>query len=94
MKKRPKIEYFVNEVISKPVSRKEFLNRQKEEIIGDCVLQSVLLNNKSFTKSQINQLIKEKILSPIEYKSKTYFKKDKVLEALKHIAQPPKLFSL
>ncbi len=94
MKRERKIKYFVNEVVSRPISKKEFLIRQKEEIVGDCILQSVVLKNKSFTKTQINQLVKAKILLPMKYKSKIYFKKDEIIKGLKYISEPPKLFSM
>lgn len=87
-------KYFIKETYERPVSKKEFIRKQEEGLIGDCVLQSSLLRKKVFTKSQIKMLVSEKILVPVKYKAKVYFKKDDILKGVKYTSEPPKLFSL
>lgn len=90
----PRAKYYIKESYERPVSKKEFIRKQEEGLIGDCVLQSSLLKNKVFTKSQIHILVLEKILLPVKYKSKVYFKKDDIVNGVKYTSEPLKLFSL
>ena len=89
-KKKLKIEYFMNGVENKPISKREFLHKQKEDKINDCVSSVTLIKNRSFTRSEINSLVSQKILIPIKYKSEIYFKKDEVIKSFKHINKLPK----
>jgi len=84
MKSNKKVEYFAldDEQTDRPITKKEFLNIQKEELAETCFSYSDLLKKKPLTRSEIDKLIKEKILSPINYKGKIYFKKDAILKHL------------
>lgn len=63
-----------------------------EEATRDLVLQADLIKSKTFTKAQINELVRDKVLSPIIYRSRVYFRKDSVLQGIKYLSEPPKLF--
>lgn len=95
MKKAPQIKYFINETISRPVSKKEFFRIQKEEIIGDSVPRNSLIKAKTFTNAQMKTLIEKKIFVPIKYKFRVYFTKEDIKTAYKYLyTRPPNLFSL
>jgi hypothetical protein len=92
-KKKPeRPKYFIKETVDRPVSKREFLRHTKEEAVGDCILASDLIKRKVFTRSQVNTLIRAKILKPINYRSKIYFTRDTVPEGIKYLSDPPKLF--
>jgi len=90
-----KSKFFITDPSDRRVSKREFIQRQEEGLIGDCVLQSLLIKNKVLTVTQIKKLVEENKLVPLEYKSKIYYKKDAVLKAVKELLEPPKptLFS-
>ncbi len=89
----PKIGYFINDTISRRVTKREFLNSQKEEITSGCIAQNILIKNKTFTRPEIHKLISAEVLVPVEYKGKLYFKKEEVLAGIKHNFKPRNLFS-
>ena len=86
-------KYFIRECADRPMNKREFLKHQKNVMVGDCVLRAQLLDRRTFTVSQINELIREKIIKPVRYRSQVYFRKDELLEAIKYFAEQPKLFN-
>jgi hypothetical protein len=90
--RHPKSTYFIEEMVSRVVTKKEFLERQMKEMEKSYIQQVSLLDRKIFTRSQIDKLVSTKILSPQKYKSKIYFKKDDVVVGIKYISEPPHLF--
>lgn len=87
---RPK--YFIREGTDRPVSKREYLRVAKEQATKDLILQSQLVKLKTLTRTQINQLVRAKVLTPETYRSQVYFRKEDVLKGIKYLAVPPKLF--
>ncbi|MCX6712692.1 MAG: hypothetical protein NTY66_00600, partial [Candidatus Vogelbacteria bacterium] len=65
------------------VTKKEFLVRQKETAIGDCVSQGELLRGKTLSKSQIDELVRTKILLPQKYHSRIYYNLQEVKNGIR-----------
>jgi hypothetical protein len=92
-KKADRPKYFINETVSRPVSKREFLRHSKEQTVGDCILLSDIIKRGVFTRSQVNALVRQNVLRPVKYRARVYFKKDNISEGIKHFSsEPQKLF--
>lgn len=81
-----KVRYFIKETIERPVTKKEFLLRQKEEVVGDCVSKGELIRGKTFTEPQIKELVGLGVLSPRRYHSKIFFSLRDVQNGIKKVS--------
>lgn len=92
MKADKKAQYCIrDEYIDRSVTKKEFLRWSKEEATKGTVSQQQLIKSKTFTKSQIEKLIRHKVLAPSKYQSVVYFKVGDVKNGIKYLSGPPKL---
>ena len=74
-----KAQYFVREYTDKPVTKKEFFRLRDEEIKRTHVLRMRILENKQYTRSQLDELEKQGLLTRIKHKGKIFFPKDQLL---------------
>ena len=87
---RPK--YFANGAPPRAILKREFVRSNRKEATEGLILSADLIKSSIFTRSQINSLVRDKVLTPTIYRSRMYFKKDDVLIGIKYLSEPPKLF--
>ena len=73
--RRNQIQHFIDD---RPVTKKEFLSRHKEEIRKSYIQQQYLIKNKVFSLGQIHNYEKRNVLHSVQYRGRKYFKKDDV----------------
>jgi hypothetical protein len=73
--KRNQVKHFIND---RPVTKKEFLHRDDQEMRTGYVQQQYLVKNKVFTLGQIHDYEKRNLLSSVQYRGGKYFKKSDV----------------
>src|SRR3989344_1998835 len=81
--KTPKPKHFVREYYDRPVTKKELLRRQKEEIAQDYVAQRHLVKNKVFTLASLNKYIKKGLLRTTQFNGKRMFMKEDIARIMK-----------
>ena len=86
--------YFLKETIVRPVSKKDFLRVQKEEMLAGHISKQSVLSRRVFTEAQISTLIRGGILHPMLYKRRLYFKQEEVVTGIGYLKEPPSLFPL
>ncbi|OGG93165.1 hypothetical protein A2609_02695 [Candidatus Kaiserbacteria bacterium RIFOXYD1_FULL_47_14] len=72
--KRNQVKHFIND---RPVTKKEFLHRDDQEM-RTSVQQQYLVKNKVFTLGQIHSYEKRNLLTAVKYRGRKYFKKSDV----------------
>lgn len=88
MRKKQEVKFFIKEKTLRQVGSHEFSKIQKQEALENCVPQSDLIKRKVFTRSEIDNLVDQRCLTPVVYKNKVYFDKYRVREI---ILRPPVL---
>ena len=78
-----KAQYFVREYIDRPVTKKEFLRLRDEEVKKIYVSrQHLLIENKKFTRYQLDTYEKEGLLKPIKHRGKKFFSKAEIMSII------------
>ncbi len=78
--RKKQVQHFIDD---RPVTKKEFLGRQNQEMKATYIQQQCLVDNKVFSLGQIRGYEKRDSLHSMRYKGKKYFKKDEVLALVK-----------
>jgi len=73
--KRNQVQHFID---GRRVTKRDFLNRNDEEMRTAYVRQQHLVENKIFSFAQIRDYEKRRLLSPVRYRGGKYFKKSDV----------------
>lgn len=73
--KRNQVKHFIND---RPVTKKEFLHRDDQDMRMSHVQQQYLVDNKVFSLGQIRSYEKRNLLTSVQYKGRKYFKKSDV----------------
>lgn len=71
--RRNRIKRFIED---RPVTKKELLRRQKEEITADYVEQQRLVESKVFTLANLKKYVKKGLLRTTRYKGKRMLRKE------------------
>jgi hypothetical protein len=75
-------QYFIREYHDRPVSKRELLRLQGEEMEKTCVEQKYLVKHKIVSLGQIRRYERDGLLKPTYYMRKKYFKKDELAAVL------------
>ena len=81
--KTPRAKHFVREYFDRPVTKKELLRRQKQEIAEDYVEQRHLVKNKVFTLASLNKYIKKGLLRTTQFNGKRMLMKEDIARIMK-----------
>jgi len=73
--KRNQVKHFIND---RPVTKKEFLNRDDQEMRTAYVQQQYLVDNKVFSLGQIRSYERRNLLTAVQHKGRKHFKKSDV----------------
>lgn len=75
-----RIKYSIDDC---PVTKKEFLRHQDQEMSAHYVQQQYLVDNKVFSLGQIRNYEKQNLLPCVQYKGGKYFKREDVRALIK-----------
>ena len=75
-----RIKYSIDD---RPVTKKEFLRHQDQEMSAHYVQQQYLVDNKVFSLGQIRNYEKQNLLPSVQYRGGKYFKKEDVQVLIK-----------
>ncbi len=80
---RAKAQYFIQQGReSKPVTKKEFFRLRDEEVKSNYVSKQRLIENKQYTKHQLDSCEKQGLLTSLKYKGKIYFPKEQLIKII------------
>ncbi|MDO8514140.1 MAG: hypothetical protein Q7S50_01190 [bacterium] len=68
--KTPRAKHFIREYYDRPVTRRELLRRQKEEVTAEYVAQRLLVKNKVFTLASLKNYVKKGLLRTTRFNGK------------------------
>lgn len=68
-----RIKYSIED---RPVTKKDFLRHQNQEMSAHYVQQQYLVDNKVFSLGQIRNYEKQNLLLAVKYKGRKYFKRE------------------